>query len=514
MMVLRRLVHVRMWLLLKYALSVTGSGAFTYLPVPGGIVDRFVAPLSVEDFFAESYEQKWAYFPHNETTLEPHQRITLEDVTQWSMGKLRFDQSLEVLPHYKTQKRLKPKKGEGMHQVLHRAFKNGHSMVINSLQQFSDPAQRLVSALVDDLAWPIDAYMYLTPPFSFSYGLHCDVMDAWMVQLSGSKEWTVCNPRGYIHDEGFSSKLTECSNVTMQGGDILYVPFGTMHQAWTSDQLSSHLTINIERQCYTWGNILHTAAIHAMFFKGGGQEVGVGAFLGRGGYELEGETRIQQFLLRLMRKVPLLARVPLGSQPKWSLVIPKTVSHRDLPEGYLEALLQEWRLLVEQIQAVAADESWPSVEFQGQVHAMDLKAVEEVSLMWAIEAARVHSLQHLKGDVFFPVTALRSLSELRSIKMQGDSLPSESMRLVRPPRARVVMAEIGPLQLWVNTHLRGVAIEQAHADVVLYCFGQYHPKSVRGAEFSYKDIPWNGDEKQKWTFISTLIDNGALEVVS
>merc|ERR1719333_1894121 len=129
-----------------------------------------------------------------------------------------------------------------------------------------------------------------------------------MVQLSGFKEWTVCNPRAYVHEGDY--KMVDCTNVTMQGGDIMYVPFGTMHQAWTSDQLSSHLTINIERQCYTWGNILQTAAIHATMLKE--KTVGVNVFLQQGSYELEGETSFQRFLLKLMRQVPLLSRVPLG----------------------------------------------------------------------------------------------------------------------------------------------------------------------------------------------------------
>ena len=64
-------------------------------------------------------------------------------------------------------------------------------MVINSLHRWEATSARLADALQAELRLPVDVYMYLTPPRSHSYGLHADVMDAYMVQLVGEKNWTV-----------------------------------------------------------------------------------------------------------------------------------------------------------------------------------------------------------------------------------------------------------------------------------------------------------------------------------
>ena len=98
--------------------------------------------------------------------------------------------------------------------------------------------------------------MYLTPPHSRSYGFHSDVMDAFMVQLAGAKSWKVCDKPTWMSpgvDTHDPKKLNaSCKEVEMKGGDVMYVPYGTLHLATTFSEFSMHLTVNIERQYYVW----------------------------------------------------------------------------------------------------------------------------------------------------------------------------------------------------------------------------------------------------------------------
>lgn len=498
-------------------LGLLGQGAAAAATAPG-IVERLIAPTPPHEFFASIYEQTWAYFPHNETPLLPRQRVSLEDVTRWAAKGLRYGQSLEVLGHPITGKSLStPKKGETVLGSLHRAFSKGHSMVLNSLQSFSEPAHHLVSDLVDDLSWPIDAYMYLTPPFSKSYGLHLDVMDAWMVQVHGSKAWTLCNPRGFIQDEGRREKEMQCENLTMQGGDVMYIPFGTYHRAITNEDLSAHLTINIERQCYVWGNILQAALVHALHLQGGqaGRATSPADYISGGGFQMEGEEPFERWVLAQMRHAPMLRRVPLAAHPAgWGTALPRSLGNRDLPAGYLEALAEEWRLLVGELEGLSGRP--PKVNWGGRSKPFDLKAINDASLRFALEAARVHSIQHLNGDVVFPVSALASLSTLRRLRVGAPdgsaAKAAASVRFRRAPRARAVLAEdFGPPQLWLNVQRPSNA---EHVDAVLFCLGQFSPKSSRGEAFDLASVPWSGSDKERHEFVLGLIKEGALEVVA
>ena len=97
--------------------------------------------------------------------------------------------------------------------------------------------------------------------------MHSDVMDAFMVQLGGSKSWKVCDVTSWMAPRERYDQLPlklngTCEEVLMQQGDVMYLPYGTLHQASTSSDYSMHLTVNIERQYYVW-----LALIFAMIHK-------------------------------------------------------------------------------------------------------------------------------------------------------------------------------------------------------------------------------------------------------
>lgn len=59
----------------------------------------------------------------------------------------------------------------------------------------------------------------------------------------------------------------------MQKGDVMYLPYGTLHQASTSANYSMHRAVNVERQYYVW-----LALIFAMIHKVAKPEMTVEAF--------------------------------------------------------------------------------------------------------------------------------------------------------------------------------------------------------------------------------------------
>lgn len=89
-------------------------------------------------------------------------------------------------------------------------------------------------------------------------------------QLLGTKTW-----RLHKEVDGFklpsqpSGNLTQdiagkpISEVTLQVGDVLYLPRGTVHQAVAQDEPSVHLTISTYQK-WTWGDLALTMMQHAL----------------------------------------------------------------------------------------------------------------------------------------------------------------------------------------------------------------------------------------------------------
>lgn len=126
------------------------------------------------------------------------------------------------------------------------------------LTEFSDGAEPLGQDSVT---------CYLTPPDSRGV-LHFDNQHVFFVQRVGAKNWRISNQPGisnpfenliypscdkdyfnYMAEKGYNIKLpSECGyrDLTLQQGDVLYMPPGYYHVGNTGDGLSFHYTITIE----------------------------------------------------------------------------------------------------------------------------------------------------------------------------------------------------------------------------------------------------------------------------
>lgn len=115
------------------------------------------------------------------------------------------------------------------------------------LNHFTEEVQRLFAA-------QSQINVYLTPPGQKGFPPHFDITDVFVVQCVGQKEWKVFDeytekselplmgtqwePNLYRPSDSFEA-------MTLNPGDVLYLPRGTMHQALCKHRESMHLTISI-----------------------------------------------------------------------------------------------------------------------------------------------------------------------------------------------------------------------------------------------------------------------------
>lgn len=110
----------------------------------------------------------------------------------------------------------------------------GATLVVQSLHRQWDPVVEFADELMAEIGHPVQINAYLTPSNASGLRSHCDDHDVFIVQLEGSKHWTV---------DGLG-------DVDLQPGDVLYVPARCDHAAATTKDLSLHLTIGILRITY------------------------------------------------------------------------------------------------------------------------------------------------------------------------------------------------------------------------------------------------------------------------
>jgi len=308
----------------------------------GVVSDSLSADIaSVLGSTAYAFERHWHYTQRAEPLLP----IGLDDVETWlDLGpKVRADDiELFALPP-------KAQAGQGGDfnsapvpvpvkdrlKTVRKAFGSGRALVINSLHRWCPKAARFAELLFKQVGLPVDVYMYLTPPYSHSYGLHKDVMDAFMVQLVGSKRWTACDSVG-----------RNCSDLTTAHGDVLYLPMGAKHSAWTTNELSAHLTVNVERQFYVWGSIFQALVPRLLVPK---MKSSLDDLRDMSGFGMERSNEFAAFADDLGLHVPTLLRMPAA--------LLNHTRHGSPLEG--SALEGEWLALLGELQEGSSNwERW------------------------------------------------------------------------------------------------------------------------------------------------------------
>lgn len=142
------------------------------------------------------------------------------------------------------------------------AFADGESLYLTKAERLAPPLMAMCRAVEQDLVSigvglrrSVNAHVFLTPPRSRAFPGHRDEHASFVLQLDGSKDWTVFDPRVSTDDESLErapglvepSALAEmsASSHLLEAGDVLYVPESWPHAAETLDKHSLHVTLRV-----------------------------------------------------------------------------------------------------------------------------------------------------------------------------------------------------------------------------------------------------------------------------
>ncbi|MGI8806978.1 MAG: cupin domain-containing protein [Acidimicrobiales bacterium] len=139
-------------------------------------------------------------------------------------------------------------------------FRAGATIVLQALHRWSPPVTRFCRSLELELSHSVQANAYVTPAGARGLAVHYDAHDVFVLQLAGTKAWSIHEP--VLADPLLSQpwKGTDADagpvvlSAELQPGDCLYVPRGFLHSARAQEALSAHLTIGVVTT--TWHDVV------------------------------------------------------------------------------------------------------------------------------------------------------------------------------------------------------------------------------------------------------------------
>jgi hypothetical protein len=132
-------------------------------------------------------------------------------------------------------------------------FAAGYTIVLDGVEQYLRTVRMLARSLEVTLNFPVQVNAYITPPQSSGLIPHYDDHDVLILQIQGSKTWHLYvgadrPPREIQRDKDKAVDLESLpapTELSLQAGDVLYVPRGRVHAARTDSDPSVHLTVGI-----------------------------------------------------------------------------------------------------------------------------------------------------------------------------------------------------------------------------------------------------------------------------
>jgi ribosomal protein L16 Arg81 hydroxylase len=246
-------------------------------------LESLLAPRTLEEFFSDYWEKAPLLISHREPA---RYRALLEvsDIDFILSSAFTGDKAaVEALGTAEVEKSLK-EISAGHISEFYDAYRRGSTVRVNRVHRHWKPIRELCRSLEQLLNCPIRANLYCTPASASTSTRHYDTHDVLVLQISGCKSWRLFKPLVQLPLEGvpplpFEERTPllkyarggprkaranidddECeplSELLLTAGDLMYIPRGFLHEAWTTDEPSTHLTVGLH--VVRWLDLLSVA---------------------------------------------------------------------------------------------------------------------------------------------------------------------------------------------------------------------------------------------------------------
>ncbi|HEX8803037.1 MAG TPA: cupin domain-containing protein, partial [Acidimicrobiales bacterium] len=125
------------------------------------------------------------------------------------------------------------------------------TIVLQGLHRVWPPLVDFAQQLTTDLGHPVQVNAYLTPPGAAGLAAHHDTHDVFVLQVAGTKRWTLREPvleaplARHPSDHAAAADRPVLLEAELGPGDALYMPRGVVHSAAAQQRLSLHLTVGV-----------------------------------------------------------------------------------------------------------------------------------------------------------------------------------------------------------------------------------------------------------------------------
>ena len=143
---------------------------------------------------------------------------------------------------------------------VYELFRAGATISIRHLHESLPELAALCRAVEQVFSGHFQTNIYLSPPNAQGFGTHFDSHDVFVLQVAGSKLWTLYDTvvelplHGQAFDKDKHHPGPPSREIVIRAGDLFYCPRGLFHSARSSTESSLHITLGLIGK--TWADVM------------------------------------------------------------------------------------------------------------------------------------------------------------------------------------------------------------------------------------------------------------------
>ena len=218
-------------------------------------ISELIAPINIEDFFSTYWEQKYLHL--QKATHAYEGLFGLADIDELLSKQnlkpegIRLVRNGKPIPNSLWTKATKLLDGTQnivvVPDLILEHYYNGATIIISFADTMIPALAAINRSIEQELGIQSQANIYITPPNAQGFTLHYDTHDIFLLQIKGPKIW-----RMYDTGESLPTSAAKFKNepkliqeITINTGDILYMPRGIVHEAFSSEVSTIHVNFSL-----------------------------------------------------------------------------------------------------------------------------------------------------------------------------------------------------------------------------------------------------------------------------
>ena len=140
---------------------------------------------------------------------------------------------------------------------LFQEFADGATIVLPQLHERLPALAALCRSMEHEISVRFQTNIYFTPKTAQGFKTHFDSHDVFVLQIHGTKRWVIYDTpvqlpfRGHRFDPATVKPGAATMEFELRPGDMVYIPRGVMHDAYTNETESLHITLGVLSTSWT-----------------------------------------------------------------------------------------------------------------------------------------------------------------------------------------------------------------------------------------------------------------------